>query len=142
MTEFSSQRPEKVNFGMSQDAFEEVKEDSWYYHYHFEFLKHGLVLAEMNAAFDHVLSRHEVVLFLRGYVEVRDEKYDVRVFPPKATSPLELKRMRKEVLDLGMFKMTEKTAQAQEQKDMEAIAKEIVAKCKFNKKQRTGKTVE
>jgi hypothetical protein len=127
----------KLNFEMSASALDDGDLlETRFLLYHVEFLKSWLLVAEAEYVFDHKLSREELVRFFRGFAEVRDERYDARVKQIRPVSLVEIQKKRGELRKKGVFKMTEATAEAQVGKDLDALAKEEIAKKKWRNRQR------
>ena len=114
--EYSSDTYAKLNFQKSQHVFEDVIEESRYYLYYVEFFKANLLVAEMQMVFDHLLSREEFVKALKGYDEVRNERYDAVCRKVTPITLGELVHIRKMLVDSrGAYQMTKETILAQDE---------------------------
>jgi hypothetical protein len=127
--EHSSDRPEKINFERSNPVLEGDIGNGPFYLYTIEFFKSGLIVAEMQAVFNHIISRVELVRFLQGYDEVRNERYDARVTDIISITMEQLIQIRRKlVMERGQYKMTKTAIEAQDQdKIMEGAIENLLA---------------
>lgn len=116
--------PHKIDFDASREALDEqVPTEGPFFLYDLHFFKGSLLVAEMQAAFDHVISREELVNFLKGYDEVRNERYGCKCVDVRSISYDELVKIRQElVISRGAFQMTHKAIDAQDEDKMMAGA--------------------